>query len=958
MKYGKKIVLSFLAVCLCIFLVPLFSAHALSASKIRVGYYEDGDYMSMDSSGDYVGYNFEYLQQIAKYTGWKYEVVDCGSWENSQSMLKNGEIDILPAVYYTEERGKQLLFSEMEMCSIYTTLNVRANDIRYDYEDFGSFSGMDVGVISDSLDAENFIEYCKDNHIQVNIIPYKETQELLDALKTKKLDAIGITHLGKSSVFRSIAQFSPNEIYFAMPMDHQELMSELNTAMSKIKIRDSSYGIKLYNKYFTTSVSQLPVFTKEEQNYIDTAGTLKAVYEKSWIPLEYMDSETDEYSGMAADIFEKISQNTGLKFEFIPQQSYSDVLKAGKNGTADIVCTVDCDYLWAEENGLITTSYYLRAPIVMISANNGDRNTRIAMPKGHLLTERIIADNPNKTVKYYNTSQECFEALKNNEADLTYADSYVSNFLMSDARYDRFSVITLTNYSEELGIGISKNADSRLFSIIDKCLQYISEDTISDIVLNNSTITQKVSLADIIHQNPLQTFGISLAIFTLIIVVLSYALMMKSKSNKRIQQIMYLDALTHIWNLDKFRLETKKILDKEKNKKYAFIYADISQFKTINDTFGFSEGDWLLCSFAQTLTEYLAEGECCARVSADKFVMLVNYTNWEQLTKKTEMIDEKMNQIMLSENKQYHLILIFGVYVVSHNGIEDISLMIDLANYARRSAKITHKSLTIRYDEKMREEELKRHDMANVMNSALEKGEFRPYFQPKYNMETHELIGSEALVRWFDGEGNMHMPGSFIPFFESNGFIVEIDFFIFEEVCKCIKRWMEEGRTIKPVSSNFSRNHFKNVDFIKRLCDIADKYEVPRNFFELEITESAVMNNSEQIIEYLEHLRKLGFLISIDDFGSGYSSLGMLQHLSVDVIKLDRSFLQKGIFQKREQIIIQGIITVINSLDIAIICEGVETKEQADMLMDMGCFSAQGFYYAKPMPLEEYEKLI
>ena len=958
MKNKSCILKSLFFLCLLLCCFSLLSQPVRASEKVRIGYYEDGDYMSRNSNGNYAGFNFEYLQQIAKYTGWDYEIVDAKSFTSAYDMLISGEIDLLPGLYLTEEREKDILFPDSAMCNIYTTLNLRCDDTRYDYEDFSSFEGMKVGVIQDSVDAENFRSYCKTNDIKAEIFPYAETQNLLDALDDHTLDAIAITHLGKNSTYRSIAQFSPSPIYMAVTKSRTDLLTQLNATLNRIKLRDPNYDIKLYEKYFSVSSAQEPVFSQSEKAFIRETAPINVVYSSNRTPLSYLNSVTGKFSGVVADLFQMISDATGLHFNYTPKENYTDMLASVKDGSAEVIAGAANDYLWSAQNHLSTTSYFLRAPVAMISANRQTPSPVLALSDGSFLSDSIAGDNKDKKILYYDSVEDCFEALAKGDADITYSNTYIAEHLLSDPKYELFSIVTMTNYSDEISIGVSSSSDPRLFSIVDKVLQYTSNDVINELVLKNSLNSHSVTWHDLLYQYPLQTMLIILLIFILVVSVFSYILITKSRNHRQIEKIMYLDDLTNIWNLNKFRLEAEQILSAPGNQPYAFIYADINQFKTINDTFGFAEGDQLLRNFANILRESIRDGECCARVSADQFVLMLRYESWDQLTDRTKAMDQQMNHILVEANKTYRLIIIFGVYLTQDTDPQDVSQMLDLANYARRSAKITHKSLTIKYDANMRQDELNQRKLANVMHAALENNEFIPYFQPKYNMADHSIIGSEALVRWIDEKKEIKYPGSFIPFFEKNGFIVEIDLCIYTNVCRIIRSWIDQGLDVKPVSCNFSRLHFRNEDFPQTLCRIADQYQVPHEYLELEITESVVMENRERVLDYLDRLKKLHFLISIDDFGSGYSSLGMLQYLTVDVIKLDRSFLQEGITEKRMRTIIEGIIKVIHGLNISIICEGVENKEQAEMLIDMGCHRAQGFYYAKPMPLADFENLI
>ena len=289
-----------------------------NAVSIRVGYYEDGDYMSRGRSAEYIGFNIEFLQKLAKVGGMRYEMLDEGSWENAWHQLLEGHIDMLPAVFRTEEREKEVLFSNLPMGTLYVTLNVRVDDKRYGYEDFSSFQGMRVGIIRGSSDGERFLRYCEKFGVKPIIVPYAETQALLSALEDGTLDGVAITHLGRSSTFRSVAQFSPEPVYIAVAKNRPDLLARLDAAMNAIVLRDPNYMMRLYDKYFAVSMAQQPVFTKEEEAFLKQADVVVAAYDPSWAPLEYTDTETGMFSGVTSDLLSTFSRYTGLRFRFEP----------------------------------------------------------------------------------------------------------------------------------------------------------------------------------------------------------------------------------------------------------------------------------------------------------------------------------------------------------------------------------------------------------------------------------------------------------------------------------------------------------------------------------------------------------------------------------------------------------------------------------------------------------------
>jgi len=244
------------------------------------------------------------------------------------------------------------------------------------------------------------------------------------------------------------------------------------------------------------------------------------------------------------------------------------------------------------------------------------------------------------------------------------------------------------------------------------------------------------------------------------------------------------------------------------------------------------------------------------------------------------------------------------------------------------------------------------------MNQALENGDFKVFLQPKYDFKTEKAVGAEALVRWQHPKKGMIKPDSFIPIFEKNGFVTKIDLFVFEEICKMQKAWAAEGREPMIISINQSRLHLRNPAYVATLKSIIERYDVNPGMIELELTESAFFCNMNIVFDVTRRLHKIGFRLSIDDFGSGYSSLNILKDIFIDVIKLDREFLKESSDATRGIKVIKSIIAMAIDLGIETVAEGVETREQVELLREMGCNLAQGFYYAKPMAIPQFVKLL
>ena len=815
-----------IAVLLIVFLFPLDVSAAETASAALVGYYEDGDYMYHNAQGEYEGYNFEFLQEVSKLSGLSYEVVDSPSWQEAFQLLIDGRIDILPAVYRTEGRMDQMLFTDESMCTIYTTLNVRMDDNRYNYEDFDAFQGMRVGIIKGGEDGESFKRYCAQNGVALTIIEYDETQELLDALGSGTLDGVAITHLGRSSVFRSVARFAPTPMYIAVSKQRPDLLAQINRSINDILLRNPDYRTDLYDKYLSKGSNQVPVLTKEEVEYIEAADEpIHISYDPSFAPFSYKDAE-GELNGIMADIFARIAEKSGLDFQFEACPA-ATALRAVKLGETDAVSVVDGDYLWDERNHMNTTLRFLNTPSAMITQAERTEIEVLALPEGYQLSEHVAQNNPEKEIQYYDSIQACFDAVLDGKAQATYTNTQTANYIISDPKYEKLHVTALTQYPNDLCIGVSKSADPRLFSILDKYIQYMSNEEIDTLLLNNSVSVRPITMEAFVHQNIWLITGLVAAVSGSIILLLCINLFNISRSKRRIQDLLYRDELTGLDNINRFYVRAEELLA---TGKYAVVYCDIDRFKLINDTFGFEEGDEVLRAFGSILQKSMEDRECCARLSADNFVMLRHYKQWETLAADLMHIQAVLNKWRGERGIiPYEIAVSFGVYQADAGETNDMKQMLDFANYAMRSAKTAAGGSCFLYDEQMRNKALFEQGLEGRLVSAMEQGEFEAYYQPKVDMDTGRIVGCEALVRWNHPEQGLLMPGSFIPFFEKKGLIVRVDLHMFEQVCRTVRRWLDEGRPAVTVSCNFSQMHFGHDGFAGQVSEIADRFQVPHH---------------------------------------------------------------------------------------------------------------------------------
>ena len=412
------------------------------------------------------------------------------------------------------------------------------------------------------------------------------------------------------------------------------------------------------------------------------------------------------------------------------------------------------------------------------------------------------------------------------------------------------------------------------------------------------------------------------------------------------------DELTGIYNKQAFYAKTKEMLLDNPDKNFDLLRINIERFKVLNDLFGESTGDKLLRYIGKFLKEINLPLCVSGRLYADNFVVC-----YEAGKGDSRRMINTLQMVADSFAINNRTILSFGLYRIDDKNLP-VSVMCDRANMALWKAKGNFKNPYCEYDEKMRQQVLKEQKIINAMEMAIQNKEFTLYLQPKYDIEKDTIIGAEALVRWISLENGFISPGDFIPVFEKNGFVYEVDKFIWEESCRYLRKWLDEGREVHPISVNVSRIDLYDPKLVQHLVDLREKYQLPSQYLELEITESAYTEDPEQIITITRQLREAGFVILMDDFGTGYSSLNMLKDIQIDVLKLDMGFLKSSDYSAKGGNILTAILKMAESLKMQTIAEGVETKEQVEFLKSIGCKYVQGFYYSKPLPVDEFEKLI
>ena len=408
------------------------------------------------------------------------------------------------------------------------------------------------------------------------------------------------------------------------------------------------------------------------------------------------------------------------------------------------------------------------------------------------------------------------------------------------------------------------------------------------------------------------------------------------------------DMLTGVLNRDGFISRAGKMLKNNPDTEYIMVCSDVKDFKMINDIYGDEVGDRVLIKEAELITRFAGPGAVAGRIGGDRFALCMPKEHFDE----SQFIDNIVEMKKEFSTGYYQMFIYIGVYDIKDRN-EPVGNMCDKANMAIKCMKGNYQMAVAYYDEAILEKELEQKKLIAEFDRALENNEFCVYLQPQTDADGL-CHGAEALVRWAHPKSGLMSPGSFVDCYERCGLIHRLDEYVWEEAVKTLRRWTELGRSDLHISINISAKDFFYLDVYEVIMGLVEKYKVDIKNLRLELTETAVVNENDNM-EVIRKLHDAGFIIEIDDFGSGYSSLNMLKDICSDVLKIDREFLRETENAVRSRDILEEIIRLSNRMNMTVITEGVETREQVDMLTDMGCRVFQGNYFSKPIPIHEFE---
>ena len=513
--------ITYMMLCVCIILLHSSIAHASEVERetVRVGYYPVSDYQDVNADGTYSGFSYDYYIQIQKYTRWQYEFVEA-SYADCMKMLANGEIDVMSGLTASPEREERFLFSEYSNSSSQSKLYARQDNENLFYESYDTFDKCRVGIIS-GVRTDELQQYCDNHDFSVELVTYNSYAEMEDALAKKEIDMACGASLSEKYDTKIVARLKKQPLYYAVTKSKPDIAAQLEDALQKIVDNNPEFYTQMSEKYKINGSNATATFTREEEDYIKSGKQIYLIVNNNWAPVSWLDENTGEYRGIAIDVAKEIAKYSGLSIIPIQAQEFDQMTKDNPATMGDALVLTADDTGWANSMNLMMTNHVIDSTIVMISQTGksvdvAKEDTRIALPKNYYVSYLMKDVIANKNVQYYDTIEECLDAVNKGNADATFQNSVIARYYLSMLRYTNLYIYAESGYAENLAYGVYIDSDTPLLSILDKSLLCIGTGRIGEITVQYAHAEEPFSLEGFYYSNPILVVSIVLVFCCLI----------------------------------------------------------------------------------------------------------------------------------------------------------------------------------------------------------------------------------------------------------------------------------------------------------------------------------------------------------------------------------------------------------------------------------------------------------
>ena len=913
---------------------------------VRIGFPIQEGISYINERGDYAGYLVDYLHQLELFTNWDVEFVQAeGDLDTQLStlmyMLRDGKLDMMGTMNRTDVLEEMFLYPSYSYGTTYTTLAVPEEDLRWIEDCYSNWNGIRVAYYPGYQDRmDEFAYYAGVNNFTYVPVECETYAEMAEAVQTGEADAMIQADLAMTEGFRVIGRFSPTPYYFAVSKDNTQLLQELNLAMRSLNDAQPNLQNELYELYFrNTGKFQL---SEEYQDFIQSLGTLRVLFFAGGAPLQYL--KDGELKGFAVEYLEDFARSTGLRYEPVVAYSYDQAVELLSSGQVDLAACVPTNSDLSSLTAVRFTLPYFNSFSVS-ACKNPEPHVHPSDLEFRINAERALAE------------------IQNSDQHAIQMDYYsLSYYLRKEAVYDDVIIDWSNTKNFSYVFAVLGDLPDDLLAILN---QYVSSSDDSDMLTMlyyySGDEVEYTSQEWLMIYHPFLIGGVALAVLVaclfLLLIRNQRAAQKALQAEKQLAQLAMYDRVTGAYNETTFRERLQEASQRKENLALAAI--NIHGFKYINDTYGIKRANDILRYIKDILDRKMGDGEFFCRASADLFYLALEETKLDRLACRMEDV---MGQICAkgTEALDGHALSLYSgaVFMAISPAPYNVPANMSYMMVALAHAKKINCHTVYLFDEELYQDEQLRYYMETHMQTALDRGEYLLYLQPKMNLRTGHVDGAEALARWQPQDRDMIYPNQFIPLFEENGFCVQLDLYMVERACETLRAWMDEGLSPITISVNQSKSLFVKEDYVDRLLAITGRYHVSPRYIILEILEGLAFENIEGWNNTIQKLNQAGFRVSMDDFGSGYSSLNTLGKLQIDELKLDRAFLMDVVKDQDSSTgqVLSAVFALARRLGIKTVAEGVETKDCEEMVRAMACDYGQGYYYNRPIPAEEFRR--
>ena len=938
-----------------LFFVSLVPAAA--AETLHVGYFAAPGFLTRDAQGDFHGVAYSYLEALSSYAGCSFSYEEVPRNEATVEALREGELDLLVGV--TGQRVPGFLYSERPLTYLTMQLSLLAGH-EGDAARVGYLTPLFNGdaitrALGRVLPARQF-----------SLRPFPHEEELMAAQEAGELDGIVDDTLTVSAGFSPAVGLAPIASYITYAPTNVALKTRLDNAASDLFVAAPRLPQQLAALESRGEAAPL-LLTQEEKAYLKAHPRLSAFASPHQEPLSYF--RDGRHQGVVSDIISRMESDLGVTFDVRETTANDELFRRLDDGEADVVTDFFLDYNWAHAHHMRLTVPYLTVNYVLVHRKNESvpASPIIAAPKSRNFTHAYIEKNyPKENIRYYPTDTECLRAVSRGDADICAIKSISAQALIYGGGFYRLEAGSQVVYTQATALAVRDDIDPILVRILNKEIAHLNRQEVQGFVnAETAKMAANAPLTSLIYRYPAESVTVLGLLFLVLLGVAIGVLRVRRRHMEEVTRLAYVEPLTGLHNERWWEKELAgAILRLPQQRIKSDLYLGVICIHHIEYYRSTYTRETLLESFLP-LVRRLPEKFpwfLLPAISNDRTCLyfLANLPDGFTPEDAAQSIARDNANVPFGDvptDVRYHI-----SFLSVPRGALDVPRLIADLHAALVFAQSQNLPFVL-FDQKARQELSFAARLEKLAPKALARQEFEIWYQPKYNLKTHRLVGAEALVRWQSPELGFLPPGKFIDHFESMGLAVRLDYYMLGHVQRFLKERLEAGLPIVPISVNQSALHMTERGYLAKMKKYADAYQLPAGAVDLELTETAFVDfktkeareNSRHIIDTL---RSYGFTTSMDDFCTGYSSIAMLQNLPMETMKIDRSILLAAEKDDRAAQILKNVIGLGTDLAMHVLCEGIETEEQEKLLRSFGCAYGQGFLYAKPMPQSEFEAFI